>query len=132
MNFRFVAHANWGSNVGNILTELPHDLSVGSLVEIVNVKSGINTTGVGNSGFNGTFPVTGITSAKEFTVGINTDPGAFTNDTLTRTTALPYFKRKKYETTYYVQNVQEVQPYKKDEQDGIYYLTVLNSGVAPT
>ena len=131
-NFRFVAHANWGSNVGNILTELPHDLSVGSLVEIVNVKSGINTTGVGNSGFNGTFPVTGITSAKEFTVGINTDPGAFTNDTLTRTTALPYFKRKKYETTYYVQNVQEVQPYRKDEQDGIYYLTVLNSGVAPT
>ena len=131
-NFRFVAHANWGSNVGNILTELPHDLSVGSLVEIVNVKSGINTTGVGNSGFNGTFPVTGITSSKEFTVGINTDPGAFTNDTLTRTTALPYFKRKKYETTYYVQNVQEVQPYKKDEQDGIYYLTVLNSGVAPT
>ena len=109
-----------------------HDLSVGSLVEIVNVKSGINTTGVGNSGFNGTFPVTGITSSKEFTVGINTDPGAFTNDTLTRTTALPYFKRKKYETTYYVQNVQEVQPYKKDEQDGIYYLTVLNSGVAPT
>ena len=131
-NFRFVAHANWGSNVGNILTELPHDLSVGSLVEIVNVKSGINTTGVGNSGFNGTFPVTGITSSKEFTVGINTDPGAFTNDTLTRTTALPYFKRKKYETTYYVQNVQEVQAYRKDEQDGIYYLTVLNSGVAPT
>ena len=39
-------------------------------VEIVNVKSGINTTGVGNSGFNGTFPVTGITSAREFTVGI--------------------------------------------------------------
>jgi len=131
-NFRFVAHANWGSNVGNILTELPHDLSVGSLVEIVNVKSGVNTTGLGNSGFNGTFPVTGITSSKEFTVGINTDPGAFTNDTLTRTTALPYFKRKKYDTTYYIQNVQEVQPYRKDEQDGIYYLTVLNSGVSPT
>ena len=130
-NFRFIAGANWGSNVGNILTELPHDLSVGSLVELVDIKSSINTTGAGNSGFNGTFPVTGITSAREFTVGINTDPGTFTNDLLTRNTSLPRFKRKKYNTTYYIQNVKEIQPYIRSEQDGVYYLTILNSSVNP-
>jgi hypothetical protein len=131
-NFRFIAHANWDSNIGNILSELPHDLSVGSLVKLVDIKSGVNTTGIGNSGFNGTFPVTGITSAREFTVGISTDPGAFTNDTLTRNTSLPRFERKKYNTTYYVQNVQEIQSYRRSEQDGIYYLTILNSSVSPT
>ena len=55
-----------------------------------------NTTGAGNSGFNYTATVTGISSAKMFTLGIGTDPGSFTNDTATRTVALPYFKKKEY------------------------------------
>jgi len=131
-NFRFIANANWSSNSANILTELPHDLKVGTQVELVNVKSGINTTGVGNSGYNGTFQVTGITSAREFIVGINTNPGAFQNDLLTRDTNLPYFKRTRYESVYYIQSVQEVQEYVSGTQDGIYYLTVLNSSVSPT
>ena len=63
-------------------------------LNLINIKSGVNTTGAGNSGFNGTFHVTGITSAREFTVGIATDPGSFTSDTQTRTTSLPHFKRK--------------------------------------
>ena len=29
-----------------------------------------------------------------FTLGIGTDPGAFSNDTATRTVDLPYFKKK--------------------------------------
>ena len=33
-NFRFIAHAHWSSNVANVLTELPHDLSVDSRVEL--------------------------------------------------------------------------------------------------
>jgi hypothetical protein len=131
-NFRFIANAHWSSNTANILTDLPHDLKVGSQIELVNVKSGLNTTGVGNSGFNGIFQVTGITSAREFVVGINTDPGAFQNDLLTRDTNLPYFKRKRYENVYYIQNRQEVQPYVSGSQDGIYYLTVLNSSVKPS
>ena len=44
-NFRFIAHAHWSSNVANVLTELPHDLSVDSRVELINIKSGVNTTG---------------------------------------------------------------------------------------
>ena len=130
-NFRFIANANWASDVANILTELPHELSVDSRVELVNIKSGVNTTGLGNSGYNGQFAVTGITSAREFTVGISTSPGAFENDTLTRTTALPYFKRKDYKETYFIQDVEEIQQYTQGEQDGIYYLTILNASNSP-
>ena len=130
-NFRFIAHAHWSSNVANVLTELPHDLSVDSRVELINIKSGVNTTGAGNSGFNGTFHVTGITSAREFTVGIATDPGSFTSDTLTRTTSLPHFKRKNFETTYFIQDIEELQQYKQGEQDGIYYITPVNANNKP-
>ena len=130
-NFRFIANANWASDVANILTELPHELSVDSRVELVNIKSGVNTTGLGNSGYNGQFTVTGITSAREFTVGISTSPGAFENDTLTRNTDLPYFKRKDYKETYFIQDVEEIQEYTQGEQDGIYYLTILNASNSP-
>jgi len=131
-NFRFIANTRWNSNSAYILSELPHDLKTGSQVELINIKSGLNTTGVGNSGFNGIFQVTGITSAREFVVGINTDPGEFQNDLLTRDTNLPRFKRTRYESTYYIQNIQQVQPYVSGSQDGIYYLTILNSSVSPT
>ena len=130
-NFSFIAGANYGSSTANVLTEQPHNLSVGSLVEVVNVKSSVNTTGAGNSGYNGTFVVSGITSAREFTVGMSTDGGTFTSDTLTRDTALPYFKRKSYNKTFYVQDSNEIQQYVSGKQDGIYYLTVLNSSNAP-
>ena len=132
-NFSFIANANYSSSSANIITEMPHNLSVGSLVEVINAKSSVNTTGAGNSGFNGTFRVTGISSAREFTVGMSTDPGTFTViDTITRDTTLPHFKRKDYKTTYYIQDTEEVQEYISGTQDGIYYLTVLNSSVSPT
>jgi len=115
------------------VTEQPHKLSVGSLVETINVKSGNNSTGLGNSGFNGTFRVTGITSERGFTVGMSTDPGTFTViDTITRDTTLPHFKRKEYNSTYYIQDTEEIQEYISGTQDGIYYLTVLNSSVSPS
>ena len=80
----------------------------------------MNTTGAGNSGFNGTFAITGITSAREFFVGMSTDGGSFTNDTTTRDIDLPYFKRKNYNNSYVVQDTEEVQQYVSGKQDGIY------------
>ena len=134
-NFSFIAGASWSSaphpDAASIVTEQPHNLSVGSLVEIANVKSSNNTTGAGNSGYNGTFTVTGISSVTQFVVGVNTDGGTFTSDTLTRDTNLPYFKRKNYNNTFYIQDTDEVQQYISGKQDGIYYLTVLNSSNAP-
>jgi hypothetical protein len=131
-NFRFIANASWdGSNTAKITTELPHNLKVGSQVELVNVKSTFNTTGIGDSGFNRTYVVSGISSAKEFSVGLNTNPGTFANNTSSRTTSLPYFKRKKYNNIYYIYRNQEVQKYVPGKQDGVYYLTIVNSSNTP-
>ena len=102
-------------------TELPHRLSVGPVVEINNVTSTNNTTGVSSSGFNNTLTVTGITSTRGFQASLADDPGTFTNDSSVRTTSLPTVKRKKYNDTYYVYRSQEVQKYIPGEQDGIYH-----------
>ena len=131
-NFKIIADATWSSPYAYFSTELPHDLTVGSQVEIVNVKSTNNTTAASNSGFNRTYSVVGITSAKQFYVGLATNPGTFTNDTSSRTTSLPYFKRKNYNNTFYVYRTQEAQQYVSGRQDGIYYLTLLNASNSPT
>ena len=131
-NPRFIAGGSWSSGVAKINTELPHDLSVGSEVEIINVTSTNNPTGIGSSAFNGTYVVTGISSSKEFKFALTLDPGKFTNDTSSRTTSLPYFKRKKLNNTYQVYSSIEVQKYIQNVQDGIYHLTLTNSGNSPT
>ena len=78
---------------------------------MVNVKSSKNTTGAAGTGFNRYYNVVGISSNKTFSVGLTTDPGTFSNDTSARTTALPYFKRKRYENVYYVYSAKESQDY---------------------
>ena len=130
-NFRFIANATWSSNTATITTELPHNLSVGSGVQLVNVKSANNTTAAQNAGFNRDYVVSSISSAKQFSVGLSTDPGAFTNDTTSRTTTLPHFKRTRYNDTYYVYRISESQKYISGDQDGIYYLTLLNASNSP-
>ena len=82
-----------GFNV-SVKTELPHDLSVGSQVELVNVRSSSNATGVGNSGFNESYIVNSISDSKTFSVGLTTVAGSFTNNTSGRNTDLPYFQEK--------------------------------------
>ena len=131
-NFRFISGASWDGSSAIIDTELPHNLSVGSLVTIKNITSTNNSTGTQNLGFNRHFSVTGISSSKTFTVGLTTDPGTFTNDVDTRTTSLPYFERKKYSNTYYVYRLSEAQKYINGEQDGVYYVSVLNASNSPT
>jgi hypothetical protein len=133
-NFRIIAGANWSAslNTAKVSTEIPHNLKVGCQVEISNIKSTINPLGIGNSGFNGTFTVTGITSTKEFVVPLSTNPGTFANNTAARDTTLPYFKRKRYNNTYYVYRNQEAQKYVPGKQDGIYYLTLVNASNSPT
>ena len=42
------------------------------------------------------------------------------------------FKRKKYAETFYTYRLSEAQRYVSGEQDGIYYLSVLNASVSPT
>jgi len=131
-NPRYIAGANWSGGTANIITEIPHDLKVGAEVEVINITSTNNSVGVANSAYNGTFTVAGISSAKQFSVAITNDPGSFTNDTSSRTTSLPYFKKKKTVGTYYIYRTQEIQEYVPGKQDGIYHLLVLNSSNSPT
>jgi hypothetical protein len=131
-NFKFIANATWSSNIVSITTELPHNLSVGSQVEIVNVRSTNNTLATPNLGFNGTFTVTSVANSKQFSYTLTTNPGTFTNDTTSRTTSLPYFRRKKFNNTYFVFRTEEAQRYIAGEQDGIYYLTLVNSSNSPS
>jgi hypothetical protein len=131
-NFKFIANAVRISNTVTITTELPHNLTVGSQVEILNVTSTNNTTGEPNLGFNGTFTVTAVGNTKQFSYALTSDPGTFTNDTTNRTTSLPHFRRKKFNNTYFIYRTEEAQRYVSGEQDGIYYLTLVNASNAPS
>jgi hypothetical protein len=131
-NPRFIAGANWSAGTANIITEIPHDLNVGSQVEIINLKSTNNVAGTANSAYNGTFDVVGVSSAKQFSIAITNDPGTFSSDTSTRTTALPHFRKKKTSGTYYIYRSQEIQEYVPGQQDGIYHLLVLNASNSPS
>ena len=108
-NFSFIVDATWDGSTVSVATELPHHLSVGSEVEIVNVTSTENTAGTAKAGYNRTYTVTGISSSKQFSVGLTTDPGTFTNNTATRNVSLPYYKRKRYDNTYFVYSSEESQ-----------------------
>jgi len=131
-NFKFIANATWDGTHAYYQTELPHNLSVGSVVEVLNVTSTNNTTGIASVGFNNTFSVIGISSTKSFHVALGDNPGTFTNDTTNRTTALPKFSRKRFNDTYYIYRSQEIQKYVPGEQDGVYHLVVLNASNKPT
>lgn len=131
-NYNFIASANYSGGSATYTTELPNNLTVNSIVEINNVVSTANTTGSANNGYNGIFTVVGISSQKAFSVNLTSDPGTFTNNTSLRTSDLPYFKHKEYLDTYQIYKSEEVQPYVKDIQDGIYYLTLVNCSNSPS
>ena len=131
-NFKFIANATWSTNTATIVTELPHNLSVGSQIEVLNVRSTNNTTGTANLGFNGTFTVTEIGNTKQFSFSLIIDPGTFTSDTTNRTTSLPHFRRKRFSNTYFIYRSEEAQKYIAGEQDGVYYLTLVNASNAPS
>jgi hypothetical protein len=131
-NPKFIANATWSSNIAIITTELPHNLSVGSKVEILNVRSTNNTSATKDIGFNGTFNVTSVAHSKEFSYALNINPGTFTSDTTTRTTTLPHFRRKQFNDTYFIYRSEESQKFIAGEQDGIYYLTLVNASNSPS
>jgi hypothetical protein len=131
-NFKFIANATWSSNIATITTELPHNLTVGSQIEILNVRSTNNTSATKDIGFNGTFTIISIDHSKQFNYILSNNPGTFTSDTTARTTALPHFRRKRFNNTYFVYRTEEAQRYVAGEQDGVYYLTLVNASNTPS
>ncbi len=132
-NPRLIANAAWdgNTNIVDVITELPHDLTLGSQVTINNITSTNNTTGAQNLGYNGLFTVIGINSTKHFSYSLDIDPGTFTNNTSNRTTSLPYFQKKRYNNTFLIYRTQEIKKYIKNVQDGVYHLTLVNSSNSP-
>ena len=131
-NYRFISGVDFSGTMTIINTELPHQLSVGSEVELMNVRTAGNISGLKGSGLNNCYSVVGITSAKQFIVNTPSNPGQFLNDTSARNTDLPYFRRKRFSKTYYIYRIEESQNYIAGQQDGIYYLTLVNASNSPT
>lgn len=131
-NPRFVANASWSTGVATFTSELPHELTVGTEIEVKNVISSLNTAGEDNKGYNGTCVVTNVPSPTKFDISLVTDPGTFNlNQVLLRGLNLPNFRKVKLDSTYIVYRAQEVKPYIKNQQDGVYHLVLVNSSYSP-
>ena len=131
-NPSIISKAKYSGGIAYYETEQNHHLSIGSTVQVENVTSTNFTVGTAQSGYNGKFRVIGIQSARSFSVeGVSVDPGTFTNNVSNRTTSLPTFKRKNYNNDYYAYDIEQVNQYIPGQQDGVYYLTILNSSNTP-
>jgi hypothetical protein len=133
-NPRFISGAVWDGLVGiaTIYTEVPHELSIGSKVQITNVVSTANTTGIGNTGYNGVYSVIAGADRKSFSVGMTTNPGVFSNDIDNRTVNLPRYERKELHNTLFVYKKDQVQEYIPGSRDGVYHLTLIDASSSPT
>ena len=131
-NLRLISDVSWSGGKVYVTTEIPHHVEVGQEVELRNVKSTANTAGTQNVGYNKLWTITEVPHSKQFVFETSSDSGTFTNDTTQRTTDLPYFKKKRFKDTYVVYRVEEAKEYIAGRQDGIYYLTFLNSNNNPT
>ena len=134
-NTRFISKCTEASSTVTVISEQPHGLNAWDQIIVKNVTSNGNTTGAGNSGYNGTFAVTGILDDKTFTYAttdtdgnIHTTGSALTNDTTSRDTNLPRFERNDCQDNFYIYRNEVITPYNKDVQDGVYHLYVLNAG----
>ena len=131
-NPSYITNAKYSGGIAFYETERDHRLSIGSTVQIENVTSTNFTVGTAQSGYNGKYRVIGIQSARSFSVeGLSSDPGTFTNNVSDRTTSLPTFKRKNLNNNYFAYDIEQINEYIPGQQDGVYYLTVLNSSNTP-
>ena len=117
-NPHYISDVKWSSGYATVYTEIPHNLSVGSKVEIVNV-------------INGEYSVSELVTPTEFKVPLATNPGVFNKDTVTRNDNLPYFRRLDTAINYQVYKVDELQEYIYNKQDGVYDLIVINNSNSP-
>jgi hypothetical protein len=131
-NFKLIAAASWSNGIATFTSELPHNLSIFSEVEILNVKSAQNLNSLDNKGFNGRFVVTNIIDRKTFSVIIPVNPGSFVDTTRQRNINLPFFKKVRYKNTYTIHKTEEIQEYVPNTRDGIYHLFVVINSISPT
>ena len=115
------------------MTEEPHNLEVGAVVNVNKITSSNNATGIGSSGFNGRYSVIGITSDRGFQYSLSVNPGTSTLDAQTRTVDnLANFEKNETKRSFYVYRSEEVKKHITGEQDGVYHLTTLHYDVKPS
>jgi len=135
-----IVDASWNSSAktGIITAQGAHRLSSGNVIEISRLKSGENTNGTDNTGYNGMFEVLSISDDRTFTIGISTNPGGIStisantpytahDQTIVGSgrTFAPFFTKRELGRTFQIFNHEEVQSFAKGVQDGIYDLTIL-------
>jgi hypothetical protein len=124
----FISTCGGAGAVKTVRTELPHKLNIGDSVIIKNVRDNTNSTGVGNSGYNGTYPVLSVPNDMEFTYQPSPTVSAnFTSNTSTRNTDLPRFERNDLQSNLYIYRSETIRNYSEGVQDGIYHLYVLSA-----
>ena len=131
-NPRFISTCSYDTptKTVTVISELPHNLQSNDTIIIRNVTDSVNTTGIGNSGYNGTFAVASISDAMTFTYTTTETPGAFTNNTTNRTTSLPRFERNDFQSNLYVYRNEVISEYIRNVQDGIYHIYALTADKA--
>ena len=133
-NLRILKSIDRDANTGvtTVVTEKPHNFRVHDDVLFKNIKSSGNLTGIGNSGYNITRVVTGITSSKGFEVVFGNDPGTFISNVSTRGSGLPTVSRKTSKATYTVYRVETLKAHEYNKQDGVYHLICVDASISPT
>ena len=121
-NLRFIADITWSASQATVTTEVAHNLQSGNIVEISNVIP---------DEYNGSYVVTEVLNSRQFRYFLSENPGSFGNDTTTRNTNLPVVLRKTYSKIYQIYKVEVVKEYVPSQQDGVYYLTLINCSNTP-
>ena len=133
-NPRFISSCTF-NNATDIITiqaERPHNLQIGDLVTIKNIKdggSGGSALGEDNKGYNGEFTVKNIPNSLTFEYETTRDDlGAFaTNDFETKNISLPRFERTDLKSNIYLFRNTLISEYIDGSQDGVYQVFALNS-----
>lgn len=137
-NLKILSKCSVVGSAISAVSEIPHNLNVGDIVNVTKVTSTNNTTGKDNDGYNGFFKVTSVVSDKVFLYseslkdifGVSRNPGTFTNNTSLRNVNLPRFERNDLQGNFYIYRNDVISDYIEGVQDGIYHLYVLNANNA--
>ena len=134
-NLRIVKSVDRDPNTGitTVVTEKPHNLIMGDDVQFKKIRSGGNSAGTINEGYNIVRDIVGITSAKGFEVLFyDTDPGTFTDTSTNRSDNLPTVSRRKHKDTFTVYRAETIKSHDYQRQDGVYHLICVDSSISPT
>jgi len=136
-NPRFISTCTFNSTLKTVTVglEKPHNLSVGDLITVKNIKDANNTTGIGNSGFNRETTVTKIIDGLtfEYSTGNETFENNVTsatndfNDKTSDNLRYPLYQRTDLKSNIYIFRNNIISDFINNTSDGVYQVFALNS-----